>query len=64
MYSKDSAYWAYEIRPLEKCHIGHTCKECKKPFTNLSESIAIRRGGRIELKYHLKCFSGEADPRT
>ena len=37
MYSKDSSYWAYEIRTLEKCNLGHTCKECKKPFTNPSE---------------------------
>ena len=40
------------------------CKECKKPFISLNETIVLRRGGRIELRYHKKCFSGHADPRS
>lgn len=49
---------------MNKIDLGHVCKECKKAFTKLSEQIAIRRGGRIELRYHTECFSGQADPRT
>ena len=30
----------------------------------MNEKIALRRGGRLELRYHEDCFSGEADPRT
>eukprot|EP00954_Amorphochlora_amoebiformis_P021072 1343963-Amorphochlora_amoeboformis.AAC.2 len=42
----------------------HACTIIKKAFTKIGEAICIRRGGRIELRYHLSCFSGMADPRT
>lgn len=62
--SSQTKYWQWAPREATRVDLGHTCKECKKPFTKINEPIAIRRGGRIELKYHMKCFSGEADPRT
>ena len=60
----DNKYWAYAYKNAGKTDLGHICKECKKPFTKLDEPMAIRRGGRIELKYHSDCFSGSGDPRT
>eukprot|EP01063_Lacrimia_lanifica_P025520 TRINITY_DN3334_c0_g1_i1.p5 TRINITY_DN3334_c0_g1~~TRINITY_DN3334_c0_g1_i1.p5 ORF type:complete len:109 (+),score=22.33 TRINITY_DN3334_c0_g1_i1:1139-1465(+) len=60
----DSGYWSYAYRTVERKDIGHKCKECKAPFGKLGEPMAVRRGGRIELKYHQACFSGEADPRS
>jgi hypothetical protein len=60
----NTIYWAYEFRPTNRTDLGHMCKECKKPFTSLNEIITIRRGGRIELRYHKNCFSGYADPRS
>jgi hypothetical protein len=58
------SYWAYSSRPALAKDLGHTCRECKQPFTQLGEEIALRRGGRIELKYHSQCFSWQEDPRT
>ena len=57
-------YWAFEIRYPTIRDIGHTCRECKLPFKSYDENVVLRRGGRIELRYHEKCFSGKADPRT
>jgi hypothetical protein len=60
----DTSYWDWICRRAEKRDIGHQCRECKKTFTKLGESISVRRGGRIELKYHDECFSGYSDPRS
>ena len=62
--STKTLYWAFDYRQTDSRDIGHSCRECKNYFTKLNETIAIRRGGRLELRYHEKCFSGEADPRT
>jgi hypothetical protein len=61
--SSTSVYWAVQSRSAEKRDVGHSCRECKKAFS-LAETLTIRRGGRLELRYHAACFSGEADPRT
>ncbi|CAM9439576.1 unnamed protein product [Chrysoparadoxa australica] len=61
----DSMYWDSRPRPMLVKDLGHHCRECRQPFTSLKEGdIMVRRGGRIELRYHLKCFSGENDPRS
>ncbi|CAM9966852.1 unnamed protein product [Ascophyllum nodosum] len=60
----DSRYWDYAFRSTHRGDLGHSCRECKRPFLNLNETIAVRRGGRIELKYHQACFSMVADPRS
>ncbi|CAM9515415.1 unnamed protein product, partial [Discosporangium mesarthrocarpum] len=60
----DSNYWDFAFRMPGKSDLGHKCRECRHPFTNLREAIAVRRGGRIELRYHEDCFSGVADPRS
>lgn len=59
-----SNYWASQPRPAEPRDVGHLCKECKCAFRAVGEPLVVRRGGRIELRYHDKCFSGTADPRT
>lgn len=59
-----SAYWSYTPRRAEKRDLGHKCRECKRAFRSLGEPLVVRRGGRIEMRYHEKCFSGTADPRT
>ncbi|CAM9303928.1 unnamed protein product [Laminaria digitata] len=60
----DSRYWDYAFRFTHKGDMGHHCRECKRPFSVLNEAIAVRRGGRIELRYHKDCFSNIADPRS
>eukprot|EP00906_Rhabdomonas_costata_P010114 RCo014212 len=60
----ETAYWDFIHRPVEPRDLGHTCKQCKRPFRSVGETIAVRRGGRIELRYHMECFSGHADPRS
>ena len=62
--SSDSAYWSCRQKRAGAVDVGHACKECKQPFTAVGEPLWVRRGGRIELRYHAACFSGEADPRT
>jgi hypothetical protein len=59
-----SSYWAFESRAVLAKDLGHSCRECKGPFLRLGEEMVLRRGGRIELKYHGSCFSWEVDPRT
>jgi hypothetical protein len=59
-----STYWASRPKSCEPRDVGHVCKECKKPFTRVGEHLMVRRGGRIELRYHAGCFSGSDDPRT
>ena len=59
-----SVYWAAAARQAEGRDIGHPCKECKRPFAAVGAPLVVRRGGRIELRYHAACFSGDADPRT
>lgn len=58
------AYWAIGTRGAQARDLGHRCKQCTLPFSKVGETIVLRRGGRIELRYHEACFSGEADPRT
>ncbi|CAN0506694.1 unnamed protein product [Ectocarpus sp. 12 AP-2014] len=60
----DSRYWDYAFRLTQRQDIGNRCRECKEPFLKLNEEIAVRRGGRIELRYHRECFSMVADPRS
>jgi hypothetical protein len=62
--AQETRYWAFAHRQVTSRDIGHSCRECKVPFKALGETITVRRGGRIELRYHVKCFSGWADPRT
>eukprot|EP00466_Bigelowiella_natans_P014272 jgi/Bigna1/126617/aug1.3_g1325 len=59
-----SEYWKHRYRPCVARDLGHSCRECKKPFKKIGELIAIRRGGRIEMRYHKACFSGNSDPRS
>uniref|UniRef100_A0A7S1LEE0 Uncharacterized protein n=1 Tax=Neobodo designis TaxID=312471 RepID=A0A7S1LEE0_NEODS len=59
-----TAYWASQARSCEPRDVGHPCKECKRPFQRVGEPLMVRRGGRIELRYHEQCYSGSADPRT
>lgn len=44
--------------------MGHTCRECKTPFSRIGEPITERRGARTSMRYHAECFSGFADPRS
>ncbi|CAM9822649.1 unnamed protein product, partial [Choristocarpus tenellus] len=60
----DTKYWDFAFRLLSKNELGHKCRECRQPFADTNDVIAVRRGGRIELRYHEQCFSGLADPRT
>ncbi len=62
--SSSTIYWATATRLCEPRDVGHQCRECKQPFTKVGEILGIRRGGRIELRYHEKCLSHDADPRT
>lgn len=39
----DSRYWDFAFRLTHKGDMGHHCRECKKPFSVLSENIAVRR---------------------
>mmetsp|Transcript_8641 Transcript_8641/g.29474 ORF Transcript_8641/g.29474 Transcript_8641/m.29474 type:complete len:125 (-) Transcript_8641:371-745(-) len=58
------AYWDFVRRPAAQRDLGHTCRECKRPFTAIGEPLAERRGARLAMRYHDTCFSGTADPRT
>ena len=49
---------------VEKKDLGHTCRECRRPFTTIGEPLTERRGARISNRYHAECFSGFADPRS
>jgi hypothetical protein len=33
----DTVYWAFQYRTAEKKDLGHKCRECKNPFTELNE---------------------------
>ncbi len=44
--------------------IGRRCEECQREFLRVGDTMFIRRGGGIELRYREHCFSGSADPRT
>jgi hypothetical protein len=57
-------YWDFRHKRAEPRDLGHRCRECKQAFAAVGEEMAVRRGGRIELRYHARCFSGEADPRS
>eukprot|EP01084_Bolivina_argentea_P101048 181234_1 len=61
---EDTRYWEWKVRKCRRDDLWNTCRECKQPFTKLGENLSIRRGGRIELRYHEGCFSGIADPRS
>ena len=62
--SGDSGYWDYREREATSRDLGHSCRECKLAFSHIGEPIAVRRGARIEMRYHVACFSGAADPRS
>lgn len=55
------AYWTAEYTVAETPR--HQCRECKT-YIAIGEEMVVRRGARIQLRYHLHCFSGDADPRT
>jgi hypothetical protein len=60
----NTLYWAFQSRLTEARDVGHRCKECHREFLRVGDTMFLRRGGRIELRYHAHCFSGSADPRT
>lgn len=39
----DTRYWDYAFRSTLKGDMGHHCRECKRPFAELNEVIAVRR---------------------
>lgn len=39
----DSRYWDYAFRFTHKGDMGHHCRECKRPFSEMNEAIAVRR---------------------
>lgn len=39
----DSRYWDYAFRLTNKGDMGHHCRECKQPFSELNKAIAVRR---------------------
>lgn len=57
-------YWDFLHRTVAKNDLGHVCRECRKPFTQLGAELVERRGARLALRYHKECFSGLADPRS
>ena len=62
--SSPTVYWATSSRCCETRDVGHLCRECRQPFTRVGEVIGLRRGGRIEMRYHIDCLSRDADPRS
>jgi hypothetical protein len=60
----ETGYWDFTHRSVEVNDLGHTCRECKKPFRALGEPLTERRGARTSMRYHAECFSGFADPRS
>ena len=57
----DQLYWTVTYGVSDR--MGLCCRECRATI-NKGERYACRDGRRIRMCYHLKCFSGEADPRT
>jgi hypothetical protein len=57
-------YWDFQHRAVTKKDLGHTCRECRKPFSRIGDPLTERRGARISSRYHAVCFSGFADPRS
>jgi len=57
-------YWAVKHRAVVAQDLGHTCRECKAPFSSLGAPLTERRGARTSSRYHAACFSGFADPRS
>ena len=60
----DTEYWDFQHRVVTAKDLGHTCRECRLPFTAIGEPLTERRGARISSRYHAECFSGYADPRS
>ncbi len=60
----DTEYWDFQHRAVTAKDLGHTCRECRLPFTTVGEPLTERRGARISSRYHAECFSGYADPRS
>ena len=60
----ETQYWAVAHRSVARGDLGHTCRECREPFTQLGEPLTERRGARTSARYHALCFSGFADPRS
>lgn len=60
----DTEYWDFQHRAATAKDLGHTCRECRLPFTSIGEALTERRGARISSRYHAECFSGYADPRS
>ena len=60
----ETKYWAVSHREVTRGDLGHTCRECREPFTRIGEPLTERRGARTSSRYHALCFSGFADPRS
>eukprot|EP00928_Gymnodinium_smaydae_P049553 TRINITY_DN33277_c0_g1_i1.p1 TRINITY_DN33277_c0_g1~~TRINITY_DN33277_c0_g1_i1.p1 ORF type:complete len:298 (+),score=61.34 TRINITY_DN33277_c0_g1_i1:45-938(+) len=60
----ETLYWDFQHRTSTRADLGHTCRECKKPFASIGEPMTERRGARVSMRYHAACFSGFADPRS
>lgn len=39
----DTRYWDYAFRLTIKSDMGHHCRECRRPFVQLNQVIAVRR---------------------
>ena len=40
----DTEYWDFQHREVTKKDLGHTCRECRKPFSKLGEPLTERHG--------------------
>ena len=47
-----TGYWDYQHREVTKKDLGHTCRECRRPFTRIGEALTERRGARTSSRYH------------
>mmetsp|Transcript_14 Transcript_14/g.16 ORF Transcript_14/g.16 Transcript_14/m.16 type:complete len:232 (+) Transcript_14:386-1081(+) len=60
----NTEYWDFQHRSVTAKDLGHTCRECRRPFTSIGDPLTERRGARTSSRYHAECFSGYADPRS
>ena len=40
----DTEYWDFQHRTVTAKDLGHTCRECRLPFTNIGDPLTERRG--------------------
>ena len=43
---QQTGYWDYQHRECTKKDLGHTCRECRRPFNRIGEPLTERRGAR------------------